>query len=521
MTSALLVQTRKEVRALLPWTIGVAITCVALAVMAQRNASLPGYRLDYAVFFIMTYAFGVLAVAALSVGQEISHGTMPLLLVQPIDRLRILGLKLLVLTIALVGIGVVANAGFPQAYVSNDAVPRPLIVWGPVVAGIGLVPLLTILTRRPLGGVVFAVTIPGVVLAISERLYPFHDGSQAWTITWYGTLVASTLGLLALLIQFRRLEVAGDGRERTRASAVSGIGDLTLVAYHPTVRRPWLWLVVKKELRLQQMTLAVSGLYLLGAVGVMIVSHDNPRYVGPTFGTLSLFHAYFIPIIAGSVASAEERNMGTLAGQLLQPRNLRLQWVIKIVLTIGLPVGLAFGLPSLLLSIHRPIDAGHLESDLMFGVAMLAAAAVYVSSISSNSLWALLGSFPAIGAAIMIGGLGFSFLRSTVFAWFPNPPFGTTAIGILSKGGYDAFVSVRQTHFQAVRDAMRSVNVIEFSLIVTFGLLILYFAGRNHRRLDRNPKTIAGQALVLLLFSAAGTTAYLVTMKVAWRWLGY
>src|SRR5262245_22385248 len=168
MSHALIVQTRKEVRALLPWTIGVAIASVALASLAKQNAGFPNFRHDQEVFFVMAYALGVVAVAALSVGQEITHGTLATLLVQPFDRLRVLWLKLAVLSVSLVGLGLIANAMFPYGYLPHSDVTRRLLVWGPVVAGIGLTPLLTVLTRRPLGGVVFSIAIPGLILAVSE-----------------------------------------------------------------------------------------------------------------------------------------------------------------------------------------------------------------------------------------------------------------------------------------------------------------------------------------------------------------
>ena len=59
------------------------------------------------------------------------------------------------------------------------------------MAGIGLVPLITLLTRKPLGGVVFAIAIPGLILAIAERFFSLRHGTQALSITWYGTLIVS------------------------------------------------------------------------------------------------------------------------------------------------------------------------------------------------------------------------------------------------------------------------------------------------------------------------------------------
>ena len=520
MTSALAIQTRKEVRALLPWTIGVAIACVALGTLANQNAGFPNFRHDQALFFIMAYALGALSLAALSVGQELTHGTLATLLVQPLDRMKMLRLKLVVLAIPLIGLGVMADALFPPGYLPDAINARRLLIWGPVAAGLGMVPLLTIQTRRPLGGVVFAVSIAGLFLTIGTRIYPLQH--QALSFTWYCTLVASVAGLAALFVQFRRLEVAGDGRQRAVASPSAHAADVRQADYVPTVRRPWAWLLIKKELRLQQMTFAVSGLYVLAAIAVMMIAHNNPEYTGPSFGAVSVIHAYFIPLIAGAISSAEERHIGTLAGQILMPRNMRLQWAIKAAITIGLALALTIGLPSLLMAIHRPVDAFRLERDFSMGIAIMCAAAMYVSSLSSNSLWALLGCFPVLGVAAMIGSAGRTFLWRLVYTWFPRQSNDSWKFLSRAMKGDESWIQNWATaRSAAYADIRYSLNIIETSLIVGFGLLVLYFAARNHRAIDRNMRTVGIQVLILLLFATIAATAYGLTGRLTTRWLTY
>ena len=521
MSHALLIQTRKEVRALLPWTIGVAIASVVAGLMAGQNAGLPGFRQNPEGLFIMAYALGVLSLAALSVGQELVHGTLPALLVQPLDRLKVLRLKLIVLTIPLISLGLMADAVFPQGYLPEA---RRLLIWGPVAAGLGLVPLLTVLTRRPLGGVVFAVTIPGLFLLVGTRIYPLQD--QALTLTWYCTLAASTIGLAALFLQFRRLEVAGDGRQRAKAVSAVQAGDVPHAPYQPTVRRSWVWLLIKKELRLQQMTFAVSGLYVLAAVAVMLLAYENPKYMGPSFGAISMIHAYFLPLMAGAMSSAEERHMGTLAAQVLLPRNMRLQWAIKVTVTIGIALTLTIGLPAILMATHRPVDAFHnfrYNLDLSMGLAMMCAAAMYISSLSSNSLWALLNCFPVLGAAMLIGNAGRLFVwRLLVDSWFPYRQSiqGESEYAIRALRAQEPWAKEWwRARMAAYREIEFSQATIEASLIVAFGLLVLYFAARNHRGLDRSLWTVASQLLVLLLFATVAAGGYYMLRAITWRWI--
>jgi hypothetical protein len=518
MSHALFIQTRKEVRALLPWTIGVGIASVAFGFFASQNAGLPGFRQDPGGLFIMAYALGVLSLAALSVGQELMHGTLPALLVQPLDRLKVLRLKLIVLAIPMIGLGLMADAVFPHGYLPEA---RRLLIWGPVAAGLGLVPLLTILTRRPLGGVVFAITIPGLFLMVGTRIWPLQD--QALTFTWYCTLAASAIGLAALFLQFRRLEVAGDGRQRAKVVSAVQASDVPLAPYQPTVRRSWVWLLIKKELRLQQMTFAVSGLYVLAAVAVMLLAYENPKYMGPSFGAVSMIHAYFLPLMAGAMSSAEERHMGTLAAQVLLPRNMRLQWAIKVTITIGIALVLTIGLPAILMATHRPVDAFHnfrYNLDLSVGLAMMCAAAMYISSLSANSLWALLGCFPVLGAAAIAGSAGRQLIYRLIWEWFPLPrqfsePWRTLNKALMAKESW--VKGWMQARNAAVQDMQFSLEIVQNSLIVGFGLLILYFAARNHRSIDRNFRTVGFQVLLLLLFTTVAAAGFYALSTFAWR----
>jgi len=196
--SGVQVQLRKEARALLPWSAAVAFATVALAFLAERSSGFPNFSGDQQIWLVMAHVTGVLAVAALSLGHEFAHGTLGSLMVQPVDRRRLLWTKLLVTAAIVIGLAVLAEMTYPARGPLRPS-SRPLLIWGPVAAGIGLVPVLTLLTRRPLGGVVFAIVVPGIILMVSDVFYPLAEGTLAIRITWYGTLAASALGLLARL----------------------------------------------------------------------------------------------------------------------------------------------------------------------------------------------------------------------------------------------------------------------------------------------------------------------------------
>lgn len=518
MSTALAVQTRKEVRALLPWTIGVAIASGALAALVNSHANSRNYQ-ELSALFMTAYAMGALAIGALSVGQELSHGTLAALLVQPLDRLKVLLLKMIVLATALGTLGVIANVLYPDGYLLVDVMARRLLIWGPVVAGIGLTPVLTVLSRRVLGGLVFSLTIPILLLLIGERLYPADAGDGAWAVTWYGTLATSAAGTAALFLGFRRLQVAGDGGGGTaRAAAIATPAETATVTYSPTVRRPWLWLIVKKELRLQHMTFAMSGLYVLAAEAVMILAARHPLYMGPTFGALSTIHAYCVPLIAGALASAEERQTGALASQLLQPRNMRVQWLIKVTVTIGVALVLSFGLPMLLTAIHRPADTFKIGTDFALGLAMLCATAMWVSSLSTSGLWALLGSLPIVAMATTIGTFGYSALRGRMYSWIPVQWTDSKYLPWREMIRMRSFSADRRAAFA---DIAWSLGLIQLTLIAGFGVLLLSLAARNHQTLDRSPRRALGQVLALLTFAAVAATGYSALSQWTFTWMAY
>jgi hypothetical protein len=341
MTSALYVQTRKEVRALLPWWLGIGLATVAMSYVAMRGAKFPHFSYEQQAWAVMLYAAGALSLAALSMGQELTHGTLASLLVQPVDRRRVLWTKIAVLAVMVGVLGVVGEFVIPNSPQLKGPAARPLIVWGPVAVGIGLVPLLTLLTRKTMAGPVFGFVIPGLIYVITGR-YDSTGGAGSLTATWYGTLVASTVGLLALGFVFPRAEVAGDGRASSNRPAPAETPAAPRVAgtSHGR-RRHWIWLSIAKELRLQQLTFAVSGLFVLFGAAIVIAQRMDPPYAGPGIGALAVLHGAFIAMIAGSRASAEERHLGVLAAQTLHPRAAWQQSFLKVGVTLSVVLVLA------------------------------------------------------------------------------------------------------------------------------------------------------------------------------------
>jgi hypothetical protein len=326
------------------------------------------------------------------------------------------------------------------------------------------------------------------VFVIGDWFYALEHSAEAWWLAWYGTLLASSLGLFALVRLFPRLEAAGDGR--------SGYGSRAMTATdHGTApRRSWWWLAVRKEARLQLLPLSVSGFYLVASVFVLVAQRLNPDYGGPTFYAITVLHAGVVALLVGALSSAEERHLGTLPSQILMPRAASRQWLVKVGVSLGLTAALTIGLPALLMYIHRPADPLVIEEELVVGVLLATCGAMYVSSVSSNSLWALLATLPAIGLALALTGGFVAQVMRTVRAWIP---VDYRRIGEVLRAEFETDA------WRARSEQLAWLRWLEFDALlwVTSGVacLTLYFAARNHRSLDRSIRTIATQVATLFL----------------------
>ena len=167
-------------------------------------------------------------------------------------------------------------------------------------------------------------------------------------------------------------------------------------------RRHPLWLLARKELDLQRMTAATAGLYGLGWLATVALTSRVPD--APTIlGVLTVFYVLVVPVLAGSLASAEERQHGTIEWQMLLPVSAATQWRVKIAVVWMLSLLLALGLPSVLLSLINPAD--HMASlarlPFILAVVAIATTSLYVSTLCDSSLRAALLSVLTLLVAML------------------------------------------------------------------------------------------------------------------------
>ena len=448
MTRGAALQIRKETRALLPAWTACASALVLVALVGDSRFYLPA---------LLAYGLGSIALGALSVGHEYSGRTLALLLSFPLDRRRLFLLKLAVLSVLLLGLAGVAwvalmnprtfYVGFGHsrqaaAGLTTSMVVRPVeaffmsgmnaFIVVPPLAAFFRAPALTMASRSPLGGIVFTITTIAVVwgAGFPSPLFP-HGLAPAGAsdptafrlaFFWQGVTALCALGAFASWWQFTRLEaIEGRGQEVhlpfwTRASGEAA------AAPHSVF-----WEVVKKELRIQQLTLVVGGIYGVGWFAIGLVGRYFPDSIYLPPGALTLLYGPLLALLAGSLASAEERQLGTLEWQLLLPMAAWKQWFAKVGVALALALLLGLGLPVLVVWISPSILGVRLDASLVALVVLLTTVALYVSSFSASGVRALLVSLPVVFGLTLFAAL---VIRPLVGAMLADPSrmLGTAAL---------------------------------------------------------------------------------------------
>jgi hypothetical protein len=471
----------KEVRALLPtWAASMLVLLMARALNDPK----------FYVMGLLVCGLAVVALGALSMGHEYTHRTLATLLAQPSPRARLLLTKLMVLVpmlLTLTAVGWVVllnplNTQFQMGGRPGDNWSAPVVIMLPAVVSISLAPLLTMLCRSALAGMVFGITIPPVLGLVAQLLALAHYGPAqvnseaaehfAATLFWWGMTGISAAGVVSTWLVFRRLE------------AIEGpIADLQLPAawrpaesHAPAHRHP-VWLLVKKELRLQQMPFVVAGLYLVGWAMLSSIRHFMPEIFGPPFGAVGVFYAGLQALLIGSLASAEERQLGTLQSQVLLPMATWRQWLIKASTALVLAVVLGIGWVVFLSALHPSADDIRVNPLYFVMVILLTVSSLYVSTLCSSGVKAMLLSL--FGAPFLI----------LLLRWLDA---GLT-ISLQALG---------------VALAPASATAMSLSLWLLAGMaagyvvLALWFGMLNHRSVERAAARVRPQAIWIFCYFA-------------------
>jgi hypothetical protein len=193
----------------------------------------------------------------------------------------------------------------------------------------------------------------------------------------------------------------------------------------PPRQRP-LRALIAKELHFQYNTLILFlVLALLQVLAILYVKLAHPRDPDLYFLTPFFIYAPFMPLIIGSSAIAEERNLGARAWHLTIPVSARLQWFIKLSVVLLFAALFGIGVPLFWLLFYVPAsELPPLFALTLFctSVFLVTLISFYASSFARDTVRALLTAAGLVIALVFAGSwLTFSVERIPVMvrAWFP------------------------------------------------------------------------------------------------------
>lgn len=473
----------KEIRALLPTWVACTVAISAGAMVADPKIIGAG---------ILAYGLGSIALGAQSIGHEYSYRTLALLLSQPSDRRRLILLKFGVLISMLATLTVVAwsvlvndNGEFIRGWTGHE--PALLVV--AALCSLFVAPWLTMLCRSTLAGMVLSVAVPGSLLVMGDVIgvakYGFGGGALIdrfkLAFLWWGMFVVCAVAAVSSWRMFIRLEaIDGRGPDVHLPQWLRGRIQTRDESSGLVRRRHPVWLLARKELRLQQMTFVLVGLYILGWGTVSLLEHFIPEFPLIPLGALAVLYFGLLSILIGSLASAEERQLGTLEWQVLLPMATWKQWMVKVGTVLGLAALLGVGLPALLWFIgpsshyHELPGAWQMTAVV---VVLLTTCSLYLSSVCSSGVRAMVLSLP-----VVVGALVFTQVVASTVRWALYHPF-VGSPGVLPR-------ALRPTPpFKAL--------TIYLALVMAAGLiaLLLRLALINHRSAERSATRIWQQVI--------------------------
>ena len=225
---------------------------------------------------MFAYIAGSLALGAHVIGHEFTNRTLASLLVQPCRRSSMLLTKASVLAVMLMALGFIARVVLFQSLAQEIGnFPRYPTLYLPLIGGFCVVPYLTMRLRSQIAGVVFTASIPGMtyVLALLGGVIIYGTGTAAAKAlalaVWIPAMwIFAAAGAVLSARSFMRLQDTEGGREELRLPRWFTVTDAS-----PT--RPPLWMLAKKELRLQQITFAMVAVYALIWTGLTVAGQLN------------------------------------------------------------------------------------------------------------------------------------------------------------------------------------------------------------------------------------------------------
>ena len=484
----------KELGALLPTWLTALAAVAAGVLLGGGLLATPG---------LLAFVIGSALLGAQAIGHEYTCGTIGMLLAQPVDRRRLYAGKLAALAMLLLLLAAAASALVLKRpeLVRGWTGLHPLTLLAVAPLAFSMAPVLTMLTRGVLPGAVFTIAVPVVLLAAGDLTGLAMHGPAAaaqidavrLAVFWWGLGAACVLATIASWRMFVRLEALDAGHREVQ---------MPVLWRHARGRGPArphpLLLLAGKELRVQQMTFVVAALYAGVALIAASVESMTPGTAPLSLTAITPLYVLILPQLAGALASAEERQLGTLEWQVLLPVASSRQWAVKAGVALGSALLLALGLPLLLARVH-PAAALALPGAPMWQLAILivvlTSCGLYVSSFTRSGVKALMAT---LGLLLLVALA----MTTTWVLVSLLPAQSRSAIGGLFRADAATYRVLTST-------VILTTSAGLVAAMMRFGLV-------NHRTAGHARVAIVGQIALLMAILAAGAVLLQVVEIAMW-----
>lgn len=397
---------RKEVRCILPYWLPAMGAIVGVWLIRSSMGSLLRLMIP------PTMTVLTLMVGAASFGSEFQCRTMPLLLLQPLERAVLWRLKMIVLAVALLSLDLAEHLMPANLY--PNAYHFPLARLGSDIFFIGMLPWLTLVAQDGLIGAALAFTVAGVMEIVAKTLfdeYPFYF----WTFEFIISTVLGIVGWHFGRRAFMRWEASPPWRPRFKWLQLAIARPMALAQVE---QQSTLGAVVRKEFRLQTVSILFVAFFCLGFAVIVSIVHVLPERK-PMLTHFVQFYCLALPVLAGAVSVAGERQLGLLEWHLSLPVSVVRQFLVKMSVCLTLGLGAGFLLPYALLRVRGPLP-GWFPAPIIFLLILVdVTIGICASSLQAGTMRAAImgwvSSVVVIFAAVWLHN---DVIRRNVSTWF-------------------------------------------------------------------------------------------------------
>jgi hypothetical protein len=376
----------------------------------------------------------------------------------------------------------------------------------------------TLVSGSTIGGVAFSLA--GVMmlelaatlalpLAFGMDVQPLESHPVMTVVRLTYAVVTARLGWWT----FARYEVRS-GAESVAVDALGGSGVFGFVRCRPSGA---LANLVRKEVRLHQPTFLLAAMLVacwLAAMVVFAIPPARPRAADTVFTILMLLYVPLALVVAGTISLGEETALGVRAWHLTLPIPARVQWGVKLGVTLTVSAALVVGLPVLLLKplfLTGVLPGGVLQTPrdpiLLVGIGAAVVLAFWAASLTGHTVRA------AAVTGVAIVGLG---LSAALAMWAGHAlSLGSdllTSHMIRNQLPPDAFLHPAMT--RRVSDVAGALSAVAVA-----GLALGHsYAAHRRVEVDRRQVAIyAGQLAVLTFVLVFGYATYVSAVDRQYR----